>query len=95
MGLNEIKWVGTRTDGSLAMCGKKSGVVNHVLQISPNSSWIHSNIQRDALVSKSISDDSKNFEHWNSEIKIKAVTIKLIWKALRRDLEQPQITFSV
>lgn len=38
---------------------KKSGVVTQVLVVSPNASWTHCNIHREALVSKSMSDDLK------------------------------------
>jgi hypothetical protein len=42
------------------MCGKKSSVVTQVLAVSPNASWTHCNIHREALVSKSMPDDLKN-----------------------------------
>ncbi|KRZ09932.1 SCAN domain-containing protein 3 [Trichinella zimbabwensis] len=59
----ELKWrnsVGISTDGARAMCGKNSGVVTRVLKQSPNASWTHCSLNREALVSKTISDDLKN-----------------------------------
>ncbi|KRX18486.1 Zinc finger BED domain-containing protein 5 [Trichinella nelsoni] len=48
------------TDGARAMCGKNSGVVTRVFKQSPNASWTHCSLHREALVSKTISDDLKN-----------------------------------
>ncbi|KRZ67778.1 Zinc finger BED domain-containing protein 5 [Trichinella papuae] len=59
----ELNWrnsVGISTDGARAMCGKNSGVVTRVLKQSPNASWTHCSLNREALVSKTISDDLKN-----------------------------------
>ncbi|KRY38961.1 Zinc finger BED domain-containing protein 5 [Trichinella spiralis] len=59
----ELHWrncVGICTDGARAMCGKNSGVVTRILKQSPNASWTHCSIHREAWVSKTISDDLKN-----------------------------------
>ncbi|XP_003376527.1 hAT family dimerization domain protein [Trichinella spiralis] len=59
----ELDWkncVGICTDGAREMCGKNSGVVTRVLKQSPNASWTHCSTHREALVSKTISDDLKN-----------------------------------
>ncbi|KRZ00159.1 Zinc finger BED domain-containing protein 5 [Trichinella zimbabwensis] len=67
----ELDWrncVGICTDGARAMCGKNSGVVTRVLKQSPNASWTHCSIHREALVSKTISDDLKNV--LNTAVKI-------------------------
>ncbi|KRX25667.1 Zinc finger BED domain-containing protein 5, partial [Trichinella nelsoni] len=67
----ELDWrncVGICTDGARGMCGKNSGVVTRVLKQSPNASWTHCSIHREALVSKTISDDLKNV--LNTAVKI-------------------------
>ncbi|XP_003372713.1 hypothetical protein Tsp_11702 [Trichinella spiralis] len=67
----ELDWrncVGICTDGARAMCRKDSGVVTRVLRQSPNASWTHCSIHREALVSKTISDDLKNV--LNTAVKI-------------------------
>ncbi|XP_003369171.1 zinc finger protein [Trichinella spiralis] len=60
--------VGICTDGARAMCGKNSGVVTRVLKQSPNASWTHCSIHREAWVSKTISDDLKHV--LNTAVKI-------------------------
>ncbi|KRY26810.1 Zinc finger BED domain-containing protein 5 [Trichinella spiralis] len=67
----ELDWrncVGICTDGARAMCGKNSGVVTRVLKQSPNATWTHCSIHREALVSKTISEDLKNV--LNTAVKI-------------------------
>ncbi|XP_003366519.1 zinc finger protein [Trichinella spiralis] len=67
----ELHWrncVGICTDGARAMCGKNSGVVTRILKQSPNASWTHCSIHREAWVSKTISDDLKNV--LNTAVKI-------------------------
>ncbi|XP_063302509.1 zinc finger BED domain-containing protein 5-like [Pelobates fuscus] len=67
----EMHWmncVGICTDGARAMCGKKSGVVTRILKLSPNASWTHCSLHREALVCKNMGEDLKNV--LNTAVKI-------------------------
>nr|ABF20543.1 transposase [Aedes aegypti] len=60
---NGLYWencIGVCTDGARAMCGKNSGVVTRILKLSPNASWTHCSLHREALVAKTLCDDFKN-----------------------------------
>ena len=48
------------TVGARAMYGRNSSVVTRILERNPNASWTHCNLHTAALVSKYISDDSRN-----------------------------------
>lgn len=39
------------------MCGRNSSVITKIREINPNVTWLHCNIHREVLVSKSLSDD--------------------------------------
>lgn len=55
--LNWLNCVGVCTDGARAMCGKKSGVVTRIVEVSPKATWTHCSIHREALVCKSLSEE--------------------------------------
>jgi hypothetical protein len=67
-GLDWMKCAGICTDGARALCCKKSSVVTRVLEVIPDTSWTHCNLHRKVLVSKSMSDNLKNF--FNTSVKI-------------------------
>ena len=52
---NGLWWsrcVGICTDGAKAMTGRHSGVVNRVLAVAPDTTWVHCSIHREALSAK-------------------------------------------
>lgn len=54
---NNISWencVGVCSDGARAMVGKHSGLLARIKEISPNVTWVHCMIHREALVSKNM-----------------------------------------
>lgn len=67
-GIEWSKCVGISTDGARAMCGRNSSVITKIHEINPNESWMHCNIHREALVSKSLSDDFRSI--LNTSVKI-------------------------
>ncbi|CAI6344305.1 unnamed protein product [Macrosiphum euphorbiae] len=67
-GIEWTKCVGLCTDGARALCGKNSSVITKIREINPNVPWMHCNIHREALVSKSLSDDFRSV--LNTSVKI-------------------------
>ncbi|XP_071052621.1 zinc finger BED domain-containing protein 5-like [Onthophagus taurus] len=54
---NNISWencVGVCSDGARAMVGKHSGLLARIKEVSPNVTWVHCMIHREALVSKNM-----------------------------------------
>uniref|UniRef100_A0A2S2Q132 Zinc finger BED domain-containing protein 5 n=1 Tax=Sipha flava TaxID=143950 RepID=A0A2S2Q132_9HEMI len=67
-GIEWSKCIGLCTDGARAMCGRNSSVITKIREINLNVPWMHCNIHREALVSKSLSDDFRSV--LNTSVKI-------------------------
>ena len=60
---NGLWWsrcVGICTDGAKAMTGRHSGVVTRVQAVSPDATWVHCSIHREALADKGMPDGLKD-----------------------------------
>jgi hypothetical protein len=63
-----LKCDGLCTDGARAMCGRNSSVMTKIREINPNVPWMHCYNHREALVSKSLSDNFRSV--LNTSVKI-------------------------
>ena len=60
---NGLWWsrcVGICTDGAKAMTGRHSGVVTRVQAVTPDATWVHCSIHREALSAKGRPDGLKD-----------------------------------